>query len=828
MSEAAPSGLWVTAAGWALVHFLWQGAVLHGLLMIVLQAVPRRFADARYALALGTLTLMVLAPFVTTSYLARPALHGRALPETGDAQAVTAPLPSVGSAQEHYVAVRREALESAPVAVLTEVTVLRGRAAAVMPRLVQLWLLGVALFGVRLAGGLVSVARIRRQANAAVPDWLSLTVGRVASRMGVGTATVKASARAVAPMVVGYLRPVIVLPTSVLCGMQPAQLELILAHELAHIKRWDPLVNAMQSVIETLLFYHPSVWRVSEVVRVEREYRSDGYAMAFYPDRLDYAQALSDLATIVADRSPSGVAATGGSLLVRVRRVLGRADRAHPVPGALAAAAVALLVGSLGTAFAVSDAHDPVTRLLANPAGASRLSEAEVASLTRSALRLQEPVLAAVLEAIAPAAAASSELRTYYLYAASTLSQPLRDSAIRHLHVVDDAKAADPPPTETLSVGPNDAPNYRSVGFLRAPLLEAGFDLGRAGLANREGDRFRSGRQFVYVRTLVPPGDGLDRTRLLEQLDMSRLRRLSFSDPGRVNVLLVKTPNVESAVPQFNNPDYTIEELWRQPDVSRLEGPWTVWVDAANIVTNVTTIAQYDLPDGTMISIPAPPQYACVEDGRVVGSFGGYWAAWSDGFVMDLFEDCISGAWGDAWSSVAYPPGQTPVPLELVDGSGRVLTQEDLVGHPYVLVAPAPLEETPQEVPVGGYIVSAIQPDPAVRIAQVEELLVASGVDARIVVLALPYVHDGFAWDGAAVADALTERLDVPVFEDATGAFMKSFAHFVSRQNPLLLFDSSGRLVDAYVDLPTGEVAFPGFDMAPDLNGALRRLAGTR
>lgn len=827
MSDAAQATLWLTAVGWALVHFTWQGALLHGLLAVLLRVVPLRLAGARYLLGLGTLGLMTLAPVVTVSCLVHPQVNSGSTARTVDRVLEQAPLPSVGTAATHYAYLRQEALGDASGVVIAEAVLLGGRAAGLMPRLVSLWLLGVTLFGLRLATGFVLTARTRRQASAEIPAWLSPMTQRLASRMRVGGVAVRTSLHAAVPMVVGSLRPVILLPASVIWGMPPAQLELILAHELAHIKRWDPLVNALQNVVETLLFYHPSAWAVSRTVRAEREHRSDDYTMSFFPDRLSYAQALSALAVIVAaGRSPSAVAATGGSLTERVRRVLGRAERT--APGVFAAAAVLLMLGGVGTALAISATGDPVARLLANPAGVSRVPNESLASLTRSALQLQEPALAAFLEAMAPAAAASSQLRMYYLYAANTLREPSRDSAIRYLHVADDAAREDQTPVTTMSVGPNEAPNFRSLGFLRAPLLEMGFDLGRARLVTRDGGPFPSGRQFVYLRTLVPPGDGLDRTRLLELLDLSRLRGLSLSNPGRMNVLLVKTPNVESAVPQFSNPDYTIEELWQQTDASALEGPWTVWVDAANIVTNLTTIAQYDLPDGTMISIPAPPQYACLEDGRVLGSVGGYWSAWSDEFVIDLFDDCVSGAWGADWDLVPYPAGQTLPQWTLVDGSGQVLTQDDLVGQPYLLVAPAPVEEPPREVPVGSYIVSAVQPDPAVRIAQVEELVAAAGVDARVIVLALPYVHEGASWDAASVAGELRQRLNAPVFEDATGVFMKSFAHFVSRQNPLLLFDASGRLVDAFADLPTGEVAFPGFDMATDLSGVLHRLAGVR
>ncbi len=130
------------------------------------------------------------------------------------------------------------------------------------------------------------------------------------------------------PTAFGWLRPVILLPASILCEMPPEQLEMILAHELAHVRRLDYLWNLLQIAIETVLFYHPAVWWVSRRIREERENCCDLQAVAAIGSPLAYAGALMRLAEIRCQldlaAAPAGsMAADGGSLETRIRRVLG-------------------------------------------------------------------------------------------------------------------------------------------------------------------------------------------------------------------------------------------------------------------------------------------------------------------------------------------------------------------------------------------------------------------------------------------------------------------------------------------------------------------------
>ena len=133
------------------------------------------------------------------------------------------------------------------------------------------------------------------------------------------------------PTAIGWLRPVVLLPASAFTGLTPRQLETILAHELAHIRRHDYLFNLLQSVAETLLFYHPAAWWVSRRVRQERELVCDDLAVAATGDALTYARALTQVERLRKSAPRLAVAADGGQLRTRVLRLVGAEPRSRGV-----------------------------------------------------------------------------------------------------------------------------------------------------------------------------------------------------------------------------------------------------------------------------------------------------------------------------------------------------------------------------------------------------------------------------------------------------------------------------------------------------------------
>ena len=164
------------------------------------------------------------------------------------------------------------------------------------------------------------------------------------------------STRVDVPTVIGWLTPVVLLPASALAGLTPQQIEAILAHELAHIRRHDYLVNLLQTLVETLLFYHPAVWWLSRRIRVERENCCDDLAVSLCGDPVAYAAALADLEELRSSNRTLALAATGGSLLQRVRRLLGAPSHAGRAPGWLAAGLAVMVLSVLSASAMNTDA----------------------------------------------------------------------------------------------------------------------------------------------------------------------------------------------------------------------------------------------------------------------------------------------------------------------------------------------------------------------------------------------------------------------------------------------------------------------------------------
>ena len=125
------------------------------------------------------------------------------------------------------------------------------------------------------------------------------------------------------PLVVGYLRPVILLPVSFLTHLPTEQLEAILAHELAHVRRHDFVVNLLQTMVETLFFYHPAVWWLSSRIRIEREHCCDDLVVTVLENHAEYGRALVAVEELRGQTSVLTLAASDGSLLSRIRRIAG-------------------------------------------------------------------------------------------------------------------------------------------------------------------------------------------------------------------------------------------------------------------------------------------------------------------------------------------------------------------------------------------------------------------------------------------------------------------------------------------------------------------------
>ncbi|HVX11024.1 MAG TPA: M56 family metallopeptidase [Pirellulales bacterium] len=199
----------------------------------------------------------------------------------------------------------------------------------VAPYITGAYLVCVLALLARLAAGVWGGHRLRATSVAVADTNLLAAIARQTKRMGLRAAPAVAYCRRVSvPVVVGIVRPIILLPAWLASGLTPQQVEALLAHELAHLRRWDPLVNLLQRLAETIVFFHPAVWYVSRHIGIERENASDDLVLAAGWQRLHYADALvrmAELATTVRKRPSQqalGLAASGGSQSEFKRRVM--------------------------------------------------------------------------------------------------------------------------------------------------------------------------------------------------------------------------------------------------------------------------------------------------------------------------------------------------------------------------------------------------------------------------------------------------------------------------------------------------------------------------
>jgi D-alanyl-D-alanine endopeptidase (penicillin-binding protein 7) len=308
----------VSSIGWTLLHFVWQGALVGCAAAVALIAMRNARPQRRYAVACGALLLCLAWPALDlAARLSGPDAGGATIRFAGalaaGAQATDFSLP--GWLQER------------------------------LAWIVICWAACAAALTVRMGLGLWWIGRAT-QSHAVDSHWQA-RLSAMALRFGV---TRKVSLRVVdnlaSPITAGWWRPVVLVPAALISGMPPDLLEALLAHEMGHVKRFDYLVNLGQNVVETLLFYHPAVWWISGRIRAEREQIADDLAAHHLGEPRRLALALSELEKLQFSSHRLALAANGGDLMSRIRRLL-RPDAqalnwkaALPVLG-LAAACVA-------------------------------------------------------------------------------------------------------------------------------------------------------------------------------------------------------------------------------------------------------------------------------------------------------------------------------------------------------------------------------------------------------------------------------------------------------------------------------------------------------
>jgi len=291
----------IQSLGWTLLHFLWQGAVIGVGYAMVRLIVPASHAEARYATGLAAMALIAMCPPLTLGIIYSHVV-------TAAASAEPTGIAAVAATASSFVA--------APAAEAFSLD-------HVLPWLVLSWVLGVAVMAWRALRQWQALERIAQRCARSSSE-LERMLASLSKRFGmVRSIRVLISDHIDTPTLIGWLKPVILMPTAVALGFPRQQVELILAHELGHLRRYDHLVNLAQAVVETLLFYHPVVHWISREVRNEREVCCDRLVLRLTRgEPREYAQTLASLEELRLAPSNLAIAASGGVLLDRVRRII--------------------------------------------------------------------------------------------------------------------------------------------------------------------------------------------------------------------------------------------------------------------------------------------------------------------------------------------------------------------------------------------------------------------------------------------------------------------------------------------------------------------------
>ncbi len=411
--------------GWTLLHFLWQGTALAALAAVLMALC--RTASARYVLAVGTLALMLVAPVATFVFL----------------------VPSSAAVPPSFSLIP----ETKPVVTGNVLGASSGIAPRVssrdaLPWLVEAWLLGVAFFSLRSAGGFLLLERERRKQSIPPSAAVLARCNTLERRLGLDrTIHYCVCLWLQAPAVIGWFRPIVLLPVTALTGLSEEQLQSVIAHELAHIQRLDPFVNLFQISVEALLFYHPAVWWLNQRIRAEREHCCDDVAVSLCGNPVEYARALT-LMEEWRNAPALAMAANRGPLSERIFRVLGRRSlgagtRGIGLSGGLLCLTAALVAGNtlLGIAYPKPIVH------------------ASEQFLGQSSEPSSEP---SFVRSFVPSSVPSSTPRLLQTAAGSSQSDPAPDRA----------PGAKPSPAQAQAVEPQPAATGSYIDAMKAAGLD--------------------------------------------------------------------------------------------------------------------------------------------------------------------------------------------------------------------------------------------------------------------------------------------------------------------------------------------------------------------
>ncbi len=303
------------AIAWTLIHFCWQAAAIAAFYGVASLLLARRSSQTRYAVALAALLLMLASAAITFGWQLR-------------VNAVFEPASTLSSADTPSRFQQTVAYPFAQTASALSTSAPSPSLPTLLPWIDGFWLMGVFVLSIRSLGGWWLIRRLRASAHTAIPAAISETFHRIASKLGLQrTVELAVSGSVSGPITIGFLRATVLLPICALTSLGPDELEVVLAHELAHVRRADFLWNLVQTFAETLFFFHPAVWWIGSCLRNERELCCDDLALELCPNPVIYARALFHLEE-QRSRQPHLAMALdgnrpGSTLRMRILRILG-------------------------------------------------------------------------------------------------------------------------------------------------------------------------------------------------------------------------------------------------------------------------------------------------------------------------------------------------------------------------------------------------------------------------------------------------------------------------------------------------------------------------
>ena len=294
--------------GWTLAHSLWQLLLVAGILWLLFRIEAFKSPQRRYSLGLSA--LFVILCLFTGTFIYEYELNNLPI-----GQGIVVPVNALAS-------------EKSAVNALSFPEILSRKIEGALPYMVYFWLIGVMVYFFRHAGNFVALQQLKARAEEKVPQPLIQSANKIKQQFAIQfPVDFKLSREIRVPITYGILKPVILIPIGLMVQLSPAQLEAIIAHELAHIRRHDFAINLVQAALEILFFYHPAFWWINTLVKEAREHVADDMAIASGVKSIDLAHALAMVANQATEQSPELAMAAHSSkfpLLNRIKRMLGK------------------------------------------------------------------------------------------------------------------------------------------------------------------------------------------------------------------------------------------------------------------------------------------------------------------------------------------------------------------------------------------------------------------------------------------------------------------------------------------------------------------------